>query len=551
MNNIEKTLLLLGTGIALNGCFSGELPDEQKNSPPAIEAPEVASLFELAAFPIGVATAAGDDPKSILKSDKVQELVKQHFNQITAENIMKPQYLQPTEGSFYFEQADALIDFAESNDISVHGHTLVWHHQSPQWMQDCATVAECTNFMEDHITTVVQHFAPKIDTWDVVNEAFHEDGSYRNQQKDWEGGSFWYQMLGESYIATAFKAARAADDDIELYYNDFNIEMNGAKLEAVLDMVKGFQADSTPIDGIGFQMHIKSDFPSLENITSALEKAVATGLKVKITELDIRINEGAKSSVLTTQLAESQKQRYKEVIDAYLEVVPAAQRGGVSVWGVKDSDSWIIDLYGNIDWPLLFDNDLNQKPALEGVAEALAADPTSPVVPGEDTLFKDDFSGDFNWYLKDQEWQSNVSGTFVHNTTEQTMDIDVDWGSESDQFDIAVAFPEGTVIDITDGVTVVLKVKLPAANVSDKNVKFQLYFESGDYQPAYFGYQQALTADGWTTLTIEDLSVSTAYNYISDTFDFEDVNAIGLQIQSEGSTPTTGTIQVGEIYIAE
>src|SRR5690606_5169155 len=155
------------------------------------------------------------------------------------------------------------------------------------------------------------------------------------------------------------------------------------KLQAVLTMVDDFQAREIPIDGIGFQMHVFLDWPSADTIKNAFAKVVARGLKVKVTELDVPINnpyDGSYSypnnyhAELTPALAQRQKVRYCEIAKAYLDAVPAELRGGFTVWGVWDADTWLNQaLFNNrhADWPLLFDTNFQPKPALQGVAEGL------------------------------------------------------------------------------------------------------------------------------------------------------------------------------------
>ena len=546
MNTIEKTLLLLGSTIVLNGCFSSEI-GEQDNDVEAIEAPTINSLAELAnGFPIGVAVPAGDASNSLLSRPALQAVIEQHFNQITAENIMKPAYLQPAEGNFYFDAADALIGYAETNNIAIHGHTLVWHQQSPEWMKNCSSDVDCTDILETHITTVMQHFATKVDSWDVVNEAFLDDGTYRNTGSN---GSFWYQKLGPTYIPKAFIAARAADSNAELYYNDYNLENNGDKLASVITLVEEMKDTSIPIDGIGFQMHIKSDFPMISDITQALQRAVDTGLKVKITELDVQLNAAGSATSLTQALSETQKQRYKDIVATYISTVPKAQRGGISVWGVSDSDSWIVDLYGNPDWPLLFDGELNQKQALQGFADALQVETSDSSdvskVPEDASLFKDDFSGDFNWYKKDA---STVTGKFVKNDNEETMDIDIDWSAEGESFDISVALPEA--VDISAGVSMQLKVKIPKSIVDAGSLIIQPFIEDENYTPGYTQWlREEFVGDEWVTISIKDIGPQFTYGYIGDEFDFTKLKGIGLQIQAQGGVPAISTIQVAEISI--
>lgn len=292
---------------------------------------------------------------------------------------MKMSYLHPSENSYTFSQADAMVDWANSNGVSVHGHTFIWHsdYQVPSWMNNYS--GNFASMMDTHVTTIADHFEGRVVSWDVVNEAIDESQSscYRN--------SLFYQRLGKAYIANAFRAARAADPSVELYYNDYDTEGGNAnKLNCLLQLVDDLRANNVPIDGVGFQMHVQIDWPSTSNIAAAFQAIVDRGLKVKITELDVPINNpyGSGSfpqySTYTSQAAALQKARYKSIVKTYLDVVPAHLRGGLTVWGIWDGDSWLLDFdnrQGADDWPLLFSGPANgpylEKEAFYGVVEAL------------------------------------------------------------------------------------------------------------------------------------------------------------------------------------
>ena len=178
------------------------------------------------------------------------ELLKKHFNAVTAENAMKPDALQPTKGVFTFGAADGLIEKSLAAGLAVHGHVLVWHQQSPDWMNTSgagdAKVAlgreVALNNLRTHITTVMEHFGDKVISWDVVNEAMNDNPS---NPTDWEGSlrqSQWLQAIGKDYVEQAFLAARAVLDahpewDVKLYYNDYNLD-NQNKATATYHMVK-------------------------------------------------------------------------------------------------------------------------------------------------------------------------------------------------------------------------------------------------------------------------------------------------------------------------
>lgn len=332
-------------------------------------------------MPVGVAVDAANETYNIFNSPAQQLVVKHHFSQLTAGNIMKMSYLHPQEISFTYTNADALVDFASDNGMSVHGHALIWHsdYQVPAWMKNyVGDKAAWLAMLKNHVKTITTYYSTnypgKVVSWDVVNEALEDDGTYRN--------SIFFQKTDDDYIEQAFFSAREGDANAVLYYNDYNIEADPEKMATLKNMLDDFIARNVPIDGVGFQMHILMESPSIATITAAFQKIVDLNLKVKITELDIPINNpynsgypGNAKTTLTTELALAQKKRYCEVVKAYLDTVPTELRGGVTVWGVSDPSSWLISfLFKNAhdDWPLLFDANYKEKPALKGVADALS-----------------------------------------------------------------------------------------------------------------------------------------------------------------------------------
>jgi len=334
--------------------------EEATTAPPALQA--------LADFPIGVAVPIDPWPNSLLKSSGRQALVERDFGSLTAENGMKMAYLRPAPGVFFFLYADALVAWAKQHGKVVHGHTLVWHKQLPEWLTKMEGDAETfRGLLQRHIRTVAGHFAGELVSWDVVNEAFTDDtpSTYRD--------TVWYRNIGPAYLELAYREARAADPHAELYYNDYDISgaIGPQKLGRILEMVDDFLARQVPIDGIGFQMHIDTDRPTLAQMREAFGKVVRRGLKVRISELDVSVNQDKKYPTLTPALEALQKQRYADVVRTYLETVPPKLRGGITVWGLTDGDSWIPGFKNRADWPLLFDAEYHAKPALDGFAEGL------------------------------------------------------------------------------------------------------------------------------------------------------------------------------------
>jgi endo-1,4-beta-xylanase len=328
-----------------------------------------AGLKSLASFPVGVAVNAGFENNSIVNSGtsaQQQAVVFPNFNQMTAGNIMKMGYLHPQENTFTFDQADQFISFANSNGIKVHGHTLIWHadYQVPSFMTNYS--GDFSAMLKNHVQTIVGHFQGRVVSWDVVNEALADDGqpAVENILR-----STWFsQRMGHDFIDQSFINARAIDPQVDLFYNDYNIEAGGQKTTNLLALVDGMRSRGAPITGVGFQMHVTIDWPSITAIESSLKAIADRGLKVKISELDVSMKSAYTS--FTPEAASRQQQRYHDIIAAYLRAVPPAQRAGITVWGVWDADSWI-NQPGSPDWPLLFDANFQAKPAIQGFKDAL------------------------------------------------------------------------------------------------------------------------------------------------------------------------------------
>ncbi|MBX2810792.1 MAG: endo-1,4-beta-xylanase [Myxococcales bacterium] len=357
-----------------NGEPSGHTPEEEDR--PSYDNER---LYTHAKFPIGIAvTADPSNDRSIYALSEKRKTIKKHFNQLTAGNIMKMSYLHPEEHQYNWDDADKLIRWAHAKKIRVHGHTLIWHsgYQVPEWMTNYS--GDFEEMLNDHVRTIVRHFKRSVVSWDVVNEAIDENTNcWRN--------SLFYQRIGPEYIANAFQVAHDVNPKVDLYYNDYSTEDgNGAKFACLLELVDGLLADNVPIDGVGFQMHVQIDWPSASAIASAFQAIVDRGLKVKLTEIDVPLNNPWSSvpfpqyTSLTDAADERQKQRYKSIVETYLAIVPPKLRGGITIWGLWDGDSWLLELgdrQGVDDWPLLFtgpqDGPYKAKEAFYGVQEAL------------------------------------------------------------------------------------------------------------------------------------------------------------------------------------
>jgi endo-1,4-beta-xylanase len=314
-------------------------------------------LYKMLPFPMGAAVSV-----NLLKNNsKYNAVVTKEFNSITAENAMKFGAVHPSENVFDFSGADYIVSFAESGKKRIHGHTLNWYNSLPAWVTNYSgdSVAWET-LLKTHIQTVVAHFKGKVSSWDVVNEAFNDDGTIRN--------SIWVKNLGPDYIARCFQYAHEADPAALLFYNDYGHEYSPAKRTAIINMISSFKSRGIPIDGIGMQFHITYT-QSDANLGAAITAAAGTGLKVHISELDVRLNNNKDQTlVFTSVLAAQQAEKYKFIVQAY-KAIPQSQQFGITTWNVGDADSWVPGWLNAPDWPLPFDANYLRKPAYRGIIE--------------------------------------------------------------------------------------------------------------------------------------------------------------------------------------
>ncbi|CAI4212871.1 unnamed protein product [Parascedosporium putredinis] len=292
--------------------------------------------------------------------------------QLVPENGQKWAYVQPTQNSFTYTTADVIPNLATSKNLVLRCHTLTWHSQLPNWVANGSwTKAQLQAVIEAHIANVMAHYKGKCYAWDVVNEAADDSGAWRD--------SVFYRVMGTDFLPISFKAAKAADANTKLYYNDYNLEYNGAKTDRVVEAVNIIKAAGAPIDGVGLQGHlIVGSTPSRANLATVLRRFTALGVEVAYTELDIRHSSvPASSSALTTQAND-----YANVVGSCLDVTGCV---GVTVWGMSDKYSWVPSTFSGAGEALLYDSNMNKKAAWTAVSSVLAAKATGTAKPSSTT----------------------------------------------------------------------------------------------------------------------------------------------------------------------
>jgi endo-1,4-beta-xylanase len=218
--------------------------------------------------------------------------------------------------------------------------------------------------LHNFINAMVGHYKNNVHAWDVVNEIFQDNGQYRSDPSSQSDVFPWWTYLGggDSVIMKAFAYAHAADPTALLFINDYNQESSTAKLDSMVSVVTRLKKLGVPIDGVGLQFHISVNTPNT-GIDNALLQLAATGLKVRISELDVKLNPGMLVNfVATNALYAQQADKYKYVVESFYRNVPSAQRYGITVWGVTDKDSWL-NTGQIIDYPLLWDGHFDKKSA--------------------------------------------------------------------------------------------------------------------------------------------------------------------------------------------
>lgn len=335
--------------------------------------------FYLDYFPIGVAVS----PRSL--QGEQGEFIKHHFNSLTAENVMKPQLLQPQEGKWNWEEADKIVGFAQANGMKVRGHNLCWHSQTGEWMFKDSLGNQASKELvlarlKEHITQVVTRYKGKIYAWDVLNEAIDNadpaNVGYRQTQ--------WYTICGEEFISKAFQWAHEADPDAILFYNEYNTE-NPAKREKTYEMLKKMLDQGVPIHGVGLQAHWNIGGPrhvgqlhqqgegefvipgtSEDAIRESIDKFASLGLVVQITELDVSIYT-SKTDTINTGFTPEREQKqidfYKMAFDVFREKKDVIT--GVTFWNLSDRGSWLDSRTPRRGkhYPLLFDENMKPKKA--------------------------------------------------------------------------------------------------------------------------------------------------------------------------------------------
>ncbi|MFA5293621.1 MAG: endo-1,4-beta-xylanase [Phycisphaerae bacterium] len=313
-------------------------------------------------FPVGAAVCP-----DVIKTH--EQILKKHFNSVTAENHMKFTEIHPEEGKWQFEKADAIVNFAIANKMKVRGHTLLWHNQVPDWVfldkkGDAVSRDVLLARLKEHITGMMQRYKKEVYCWDVVNEAIEDKGAQQLRQ------TRWLDIIGHDYIVKAFEFARQANPDALLFYNEYNTTFT-EKRKKIYNLVRQLVDNGKLVDGIGMQGHWNIYEPSFDRIRDTIDFYASLGLKIQITEMDLSMflfnDATGKYKEPTDEMNWLQQERFEgifQIFREYRDVITS-----VTFWGVADDHTWLdnFPVKNRKDWPLLFDVNHKPKKAFAGV----------------------------------------------------------------------------------------------------------------------------------------------------------------------------------------
>jgi endo-1,4-beta-xylanase len=320
---------------------------------------------------IGTAVAGGGHhleqpyPDPFTYDRPYRRVLAREFNSASPENQMKWEFIHPERGTYNFGPADAIVKFAQQHGQVVRGHTLLWHSQNPDWLEEGDfTKAELRAILKDHIFTVAGRYRGKIHQWDVANEIFNENGEYRQE-------NIFIRELGPEIVAQAFRWAHKADPKAQLFLNDYGVDWPGAKVDAYEALAKQLLADGVPLHGFASQAHLSMRYGAPDQLRSVLQRFDDLGLYTAITELDVRMDlpEGG---VPTAEQLQTQAAYYKTVLDACLAVDDC---NSFTIWGFTDKYSWVPVFFPSEGAATVMWEDFRPKPAYFTLRDTLAQAP--------------------------------------------------------------------------------------------------------------------------------------------------------------------------------
>ncbi|WP_026535060.1 endo-1,4-beta-xylanase, partial [Arthrobacter sp. H14] len=347
---------------------SAAAPPSDRPLPPGLAKQDTLRWSAADDFYIGTAVAGGGHhvsqsyPAPFFNDQQYREVLASEFSSISAENQMKWEFIHPQRGRYRFAETDAIVEFAQENGQVVRGHTLLWHSQNPEWLEEGDfSDQELRAILKDHITTVVSRYAGQIQQWDVANEIFDSEGTLRTEE------NIWIRELGPGIIADAFRWAHEADPEAKLFFNDYGVEANNAKSDAYYEVIQKYLAQGVPVHGFAVQGHLSMRYGFPAGLEANLQRFDDLGLETAVTEIDVRMDLPIGADPTAAQL-EKQANYYQRALEACLGVEGC---NSFTIWGFVDKYSWVPVFFEGQGAATVMWNDFTRKPAYYALQSSL------------------------------------------------------------------------------------------------------------------------------------------------------------------------------------
>lgn len=324
--------------------------------------PAATLLREKAPYGIGVAIKT-----SLFSEADYTPTVKKHFNQITAEWEMKMESIWTGPTSYKWDAADKVVDFAQTQGLNVHGHTLVWYRSYPQWFRNAKyDSATFESSVKQYIQATVSRYKGKVTSWDVANEIFNDNGTLRST--NCPVYATFKDPIG--FYGRCFRYAHEADPQAKLFYNDYSVVIAANKRAAIKRTVTRFKNEGVPIHGLGDQFHYRVN-TNKTTLKNGLADLGSTGLLIHISELDIVMNTAQSESYAYSGTEASKQATMYQHIAEIFEALPQNQKFAITLWGISDKHSWLRTDWHRKEFPLLFDDNYKEKLAYKGLLSGI------------------------------------------------------------------------------------------------------------------------------------------------------------------------------------
>lgn len=451
MKNVKQFLGLLFFSSLLFSCSEQNIEEQPQNQLKTRTVATEEGLKDVADFPVGNVWAGGhptwgtnigtdlggprDDYSTSAYGDLStvnhkqlnvaleNSILVKEFSSITPEMALKMHNISVSPDSIDFREADAMMEFAEANNLRVHGHVFLFDKSVPKWALDYEknntwTKAEWRAWITKYVTRVTTRYAGRIASWDVVNEIIDNMGKVK---KDF----FWLKVAGDDIVEYTFKLVESIDPQAKLFVNDNFQEMFPTKSKGVVKYANYLKTKGCKVDGVGYQNHIilaGTQGGYLSN-KIAYKDAVDAGYLVHVSELDISVNLLGGTLKQTDYQHRSQRKSYNDIARAYRDAVPSDKRWGITIWNVADHNSYLNLLYvfqkiriwkEARNYPLLYDKDYIKKPAYDGFKKGVQGEWISWFAPLNYTSINTRSTGREN-YISSVKENVDVYSSFLSN----------------------------------------------------------------------------------------------------------------------------------------